>query len=64
MKVIITIIYILLGITIGISFIKTTVSNKIDLPEECRLITSSDTLKGYYDKDSVLHIEFNNKQNK
>lgn len=31
----------------------------VDLPEECRLIKSTDNLKGYW-QDGVLHIEFKN----
>lgn len=37
---------------------------KVDLPEEYKSITPNDTLKGYYDSDGVLHIEFNNQRNK
>ena len=32
----------------------------IDLPEEKHLIVPSDRLIGYYDQDSILHIEFDN----
>jgi len=39
-------------------------SCKIDLPEEYKLITPNDTLKGYFDSSRVLHIEFNNQRNK
>jgi hypothetical protein len=35
----------------------------VDLPEEYRLIKPTDTLKGYW-QDNVLHIEFNNSNNK
>ena len=35
---------------------------KIELPEEYKAIDSTDCLKGHFDKDSVLHIEFNNRQ--
>lgn len=38
-------------------------SQRIDLPEEYTLITPNDTLKGYFDSNKVLHIEFNNKRN-
>ena len=31
---------------------------KVELPEEYKAIDSLDCLKGYFDKDSVLHIEF------
>ena len=34
---------------------------KIDLPEEYKLIDKYTPLQGYYDKDSILHIEFNHK---
>lgn len=34
----------------------------IDLPEEYRLIKTTDTLKGYWE-NGVLHIEFSNKNN-
>lgn len=34
----------------------------IDLPEEYRLIKSTDTLKGYWE-NGAFHIEFNNKNN-
>jgi len=37
---------------------------KVELPEEYKAITKSDTLIGYFDKDSVLCIRFNNKRNK
>ena len=33
---------------------------KIDLPEEYKLIDKSTAIIGYFDKDSVLHIEFDN----
>ena len=32
----------------------------VDLPEEKHLIVPSDRLIGYYDQDSILHIEFDN----
>lgn len=34
---------------------------KIDLPEEYSQIDSTICLKGWYDKENTLHIEFNNK---
>jgi hypothetical protein len=34
---------------------------KIDLPEEYSQIDSTICLKGYFDKENTLHIEFNNK---
>lgn len=40
-----------------------TASPKVSLPEEAGLITVNDTLKGYYDNNGTLHIEFNNKRN-
>lgn len=33
---------------------------KVSLPEEYKLIDSTDTMKCYFDRDSVLQIEFNN----
>ena len=33
---------------------------KIDLPEEYKMIDKSTAIQGYFDKDSVLHIEFDN----
>lgn len=33
---------------------------KVELPEEYKAIDSLDCLKGHFDKDSVLHIEFKN----
>jgi len=33
---------------------------KIDLPEEYKLITEKDALKAHFDKDSTLIIEFDN----
>jgi hypothetical protein len=35
---------------------------KVELPEEYKAIDSLDCLKGHFDKDSILHIEFNNRQ--
>jgi len=35
---------------------------KVELPEEYKAIDSLDCLKGHFNKDSVLHIEFNNRQ--
>jgi hypothetical protein len=34
---------------------------KVELPEEYKAIDSTDCLKGYFDKDSVLQIEFKKK---
>lgn len=34
---------------------------KVEFPEEYKAIDSTDCLKGHFDKDSILHIEFNNK---
>ena len=36
---------------------------KVDSPEEYKQITKSDNLKGYFDKDSILHIEFDHDNN-
>lgn len=33
---------------------------KVELPEEYKLIDSSDRLIGHFDKDSVLYLEFDN----
>ena len=33
---------------------------KINLPEEYKLIDYSDRLIGHFDKDSILHLEFDN----
>ena len=33
---------------------------KINLPEEYKMIDKSTAIQGYFDKDSVLHIEFDN----
>ena len=33
---------------------------KIDLPKQYKLIDKSTAIIGYFDKDSVLHIEFDN----
>ena len=32
----------------------------IDLPKEYKMIDKSTAIQGYFDKDSVLHIEFDN----
>ena len=48
--------------TLLCSIILAVVDNKrkqVDLPEEYKLITKDTPIQGYYDKDSVLHIEFN-----
>jgi hypothetical protein len=37
--------------------------SKIDLPEEWPLMTQKDKIKGYTDKEGVLHIYFNNSKN-
>lgn len=34
---------------------------KVELPEEYKAIDSTDCLRGHFDKDSILHIEFKNK---
>lgn len=33
---------------------------KIDLPEKYKMIDKSTAIQGYFDKDSILHIEFDN----
>ena len=35
----------------------------VELPEEYKLMTKEDTIQGYYSKDGVLIIEYNNKRN-
>lgn len=37
---------------------KKSVPQKIDLPEEYKLITNKTPIQGYFSKDSILHIEF------
>ena len=57
MKTFQIILLLLIGFIIGsISF--TLNQNKIDLPEEYKLIDKSTPIIGYFDKDSILHIEF------
>jgi hypothetical protein len=34
-------------------------ATKVELPEEYKAIDSTDCLRGHFDKDSVLQIEFN-----
>ena len=59
MKTFQIILLLLIGFIIGgISF--TLNQNKIDLPEEYKLIDKSTPITGYFDKDSILHIEFDN----
>ncbi len=36
-------------------------NTKIDLPEESKLISTDTPIIGYFDKDSILHIEFDNR---
>lgn len=61
MKTFQIILSLLIGFIIGgISF--TLNQNKIDLPEEYKLITKNTPIRGYMNKDSILVIEFvNNK---
>lgn len=59
----------IIGIILGQLLIDYINKNKfestiIELPEEYKLINKNDTLRGYFDKDSVLHIEFNNYRNR
>jgi len=59
MKTFQIILSLLIGFIIGgISF--TLNQNKINLPEEYKLIDKSTPIIGYIDKDSILHIEFDN----
>ena len=54
----------ILGALIGFTYVINT-KPKVDLPEEYQLITTKDTLQGYYDKRTeTLYISFNNKRNK
>lgn len=59
MKTFQLILSLLIGFIIGgISF--TLNQNKIDLPKEYKTIDSTTPIIGYFDKDSILHIEFDN----
>lgn len=59
MKTFQIILTLIIGIIVGgITF--SSKQNKIDLPEEYKLIDSSTPITGYFDKDSILHIEFDN----
>lgn len=61
-----SILFFVLGLALGhciITTVKYYTQPKVDLPEEYKLIKPSDNLKGYMDKDSVLHIQFNNPNN-
>jgi hypothetical protein len=63
MKTLKFIIVLFIGFIIGSLSMKFDIENtqqKVDLPEEYLYITSSDNLKGYYDINNVLHIEFDN----
>jgi len=53
------------GIILGVTMTRAHYDSKpkIDLPEEYKNITKSDNLKGYYDSDGTLHIEFDNTNN-
>ena len=60
-----TVIYIIIfvgGIFIGslLTSIDYLSKPKINLPEEYKMIDKSTAIQGYFDKDSVLHIEFDN----
>jgi hypothetical protein len=37
-----------------------SITPKVELPEEYKMIDKSTAIQGYFDKDSVLHIEFDN----
>lgn len=48
-----------IGVCIGLGTIY-TIKPKIDLPEEYKNINPSTPILGYFDQDSILHIEFDN----
>ena len=61
---IIAILFTIISIIAGFNIMKTLNSIKnnteINLPEEYKMIDKSTAIQGYFDKDSVLHIEFDN----
>lgn len=59
MKTFQIILSLLIGFIIG-GILFTLNQNKIDLPEEYKLIDKSTPITGYFDKDSIFHIEFDN----
>ena len=58
MKLLQGIIILLFGMLIGMFVITIDIEPKIDLPEEYKEIIYDTAIIGYFDKDSVLHIEF------
>lgn len=38
------------------------ITQKVELPEEYKAIDSTDCLRGHFDSDGTLHIEFNNQK--
>lgn len=60
MKQLLTIIGLLIaGFLMGLGILY-TIQPKINLPEEYKNINPSTPILGYFDKDSILHIEFDN----
>jgi hypothetical protein len=63
MKTFIIILSIMIGFIIGSLSMKYDIESKqtkINLPKEYKMIDKSTAIQGYFDKDSVLHIEFDN----
>lgn len=59
MKKLFTLLLLFLAMTVMLCNLGCSSSEpKVDLPEEYKLITESDELFGWFDKDSVLHIAF------
>lgn len=55
------------SIMIGVIIAKSVITKYqplVELPEEYKLIKPTDNLKGYIDGNGVLHIEFNNPNNR
>ena len=56
-----TLVFILLVLWIGtIGFMYTHISTypRVDVPEEYQLMTPDDIIKGYYDRQGILHIYY------
>lgn len=65
-QIIYYLLFLFIGFIIGSLSMKFDIEDrkpKVDLPEEYKEITYQDRLQGYFDKDSVLHIEFDNEIN-
>lgn len=54
----------ILGIILTCVLLVPFFNNIVDLPEEISQVTKEDTLRGYYDSNGILHIEFNNLKNR